>query len=173
MKKGTEKKVWRRGWLLLNPPAERKRRENYLLEKQKPLFHGCSPCQWFTAEHSAFGFLCLLSAFTRRESNMEVLNQQQHLLPQQKPTGRKAKKQVRFLSRSGNWAAFSFFFFFLSRFWGFWFFCWVCFIFLKHLGHSYPSYCRVLYYPTLAVYLCHQTTWVLELAVPFRVFTCI
>ncbi|KAI1242449.1 hypothetical protein IHE44_0005994 [Lamprotornis superbus] len=37
-----------------------------------------------------------LVAFTRRESNMEVLNQQQHLLPQQKPTGRKAKKRVSF-----------------------------------------------------------------------------
>lgn len=119
------------------------------------------------------GFLCLLSAFTHRGSNTEVLNQQQHLLPQQKPTGRKAKKQVRFCLDLEIELLFLFFFFLLSRFWGFWFFCWVCFIFLKHLGHSYPSYCRVLYYPTLAVYLCHQTTWVLELAVPFRVFTCI
>lgn len=85
----------------------------------------------------------------------------------------RVEKTSGILSRSENWAAFFFFFFFLSRFWGFWIFCWVCFIFLKHLGHSCPSYCRVHYYPTLAVYLCHQTTWVLELAVPFRVFTCI
>lgn len=173
MKKGTEKEVWRRGWLLLNPPAERKRRESDLPEKEKRSFHGCSPRQWFTAEHSALGFCVysvhlLIEDLTRRcwtSSNIFFHSRNQRV--------DKQKKQVRFCLDLEIELLFLFFFFFLSRFWGFWFFCWVCFIFLKHLGHSYPSYCRVLYYPTLAVYLCHQTTWVLELAVPFRVFTCI
>lgn len=91
--KGNGKRSLKERLAPLESPCRKEEIGNDLLEKQKCSFHGCSPRQCFTAEHSAFGFLCLLSAFTHRGSNMEVLNQQQHLLPQQKPTGRKAKKK--------------------------------------------------------------------------------
>lgn len=52
-----------------------------------------------------------------------MLNQQQHLLPQQKPTGRKAKKQVRFCLDLEIELLFLFFsFFFLADFGDFGFF---------------------------------------------------
>lgn len=66
---------------------------------------------------------------------MEVLNQQQHLLPQQKPTGRQAKKQVRFcLDLEIELLFLLFFFFSLSRFWGFLVFLLGLFYFFKAFG---------------------------------------